>query len=823
MLYLHLSSNQIFRYRPIFLSTLLFSFIAAAATQDKREPIPDLTQTVIENTKKDFLLGPTGMRGWIAVRNTKFSVEDFTNNLSTGFSRQILVTKVEEGSPADGHVNIGDVILGIGDKPFHSDPRHAISAAINQAEKEENGGALSLLLWSSPESTKPKPASENKITTRRITLKLKTLGSYSQTAPYDCPKSKKLYQQTLEAVLRKDKNTNLSIWALSLLATGEEEYINMVKPHLEHLITRTPALTKKSVNKGSTWSWGYQLIFLSEYHLLTGDDSVLPAIKDRALLLSMGQSITGTWGHYMAQPFYSINQGKLHGRLEGYATLNQPSITALMGLALALKCGVDHPDVIQTINKAHRFYAYYINKGGIPYGYDFPKEHLYNNNGTSGSAALTFSFLENNEGAYFYSRLASTDAHKVEIGHTGAFFNTMWSGLGANLGGPELYSRYFKEWTTLRTLTRRWDGAYVFQRAGGGEGNYGRIGPSAAMLLHFALPLRQLYITGKKQDPTLWLKGQDARDTFSLGQAEYSKQTTQKLFAGLGHDLPPVRRRSAEELGSRDIMILAPLRRLLKGSRHQKIGACHTLARLKENAAPVIDDLMELLLDRKEELWVRNRALVALANIGEPARRTIPTLLKMVTGDLPEDDRRHFELYLGTTITTIGEKPLVDHYEKDLIFKTAHKLLTHPHMRGRMQGMKFIEDLKLEDLHLFADQMIHVIRNQDPNYLSYHYDRPTKMGLELLERLNIKDGMDLCLETIYPGIWGQHHRLSGRRGRIAYIQKFGTNAQPYTKRLGELLGASANVAIEAISSSNVTRELISLEEAIELGTQASAK
>ena len=56
-----------------------------------------------ENAAHDWNLGPTGMRGWVHCWKGESSD-----------SRQILVTQVDEGSPADDLVQKGDVIVGVG-------------------------------------------------------------------------------------------------------------------------------------------------------------------------------------------------------------------------------------------------------------------------------------------------------------------------------------------------------------------------------------------------------------------------------------------------------------------------------------------------------------------------------------------------------------------------------------------------------------------------------------------------------------------------------------------------------------------------------------
>ena len=47
----------------------------------------------------------------------------FSDKLVTTDARQIKVTKVAKGSPANGVLAVGDVILGVGGKPFSYDPR----------------------------------------------------------------------------------------------------------------------------------------------------------------------------------------------------------------------------------------------------------------------------------------------------------------------------------------------------------------------------------------------------------------------------------------------------------------------------------------------------------------------------------------------------------------------------------------------------------------------------------------------------------------------------------------------------------------------------
>ena len=95
------------------LALFVLGFQASLAAKDELK-IPDFTRGDVapDTAKHDWNLGPTGARGWI-----------FCDKLVTSDARQILITSIATGSPADGVVAVGDVILGVEGKPFTYDPR----------------------------------------------------------------------------------------------------------------------------------------------------------------------------------------------------------------------------------------------------------------------------------------------------------------------------------------------------------------------------------------------------------------------------------------------------------------------------------------------------------------------------------------------------------------------------------------------------------------------------------------------------------------------------------------------------------------------------
>jgi len=780
---------------------------------------PDLTKVFPEDLKKVHNLGPTGLEGWMHVEYHKLAPGDLTRAPQTGDARQIYITKVDNGSPADGVIEVGDVVLGIGSRLFAEDPRIALAEAINEAEKGGNGGALKLLCWrpDEPEKEGAKERGTGSADVRE--LQLKVLGTYSDTAPYNCRKSEVILKQTVDLMLadRGKMSRKLDLPYLALLATGEEAHFELAKQHILAAVESVPEPSIEAVEKAHGWNIGYRLILFCEYYLMTGDETVLPAIRNTAITLSMGQSVAGVWGHKMANPSY--NDGRLHARLSGYAALNQPSLTCFMGLVLAQKCGVKHPELTAAIDKANVYFRHHVGRGAIPYGHGPPREFLQTNNGTSGSAALAFNIKNDKKAAGFFARMSAGAQPKLETGHTGHFFNTMWTGLGANIAGPEAYAEFFKRWTWLRTLTRRWDGHFVYQSAGGGSFNYRGLSADAAMILHYALPKRQLLITGRDQDQSLWLAKDEAVAAASVWEIDYQHATDVELVELLGHSIPMVRGFAANQLASRGDRNLDPLQRLLRGTNNEKIGACNAFAGMKEMAAPALGELMRIVKDEGEDLWIRSRAAQAVASTGEAGHGSVGELLKLLVVDRPDDPRRDFERYLAPIVVSMVTHQDFDYTaHKDFIYPAALKLMDHPHVHARRYGMSMVNNVSLEEFHLFADSIVKAILNNDPDYTSYSGDRPRQTGLAILSRLNIEDGIPLAIDTIEPGIWGQKYRITSPGGRLALLKGYGTNVKPYIPQLRQVMGDKAEDTIKEIESSTVVRNLISLKDAKQGGS-----
>ena len=114
---------------------------------------------IATGAEHDWNLGATGLRGWIRC-----------DKMVTSDAREIAITGVEDGSPADGVFVVGDSILGVGGKPFSFDPRTEMGKALTVAESEAGKGNLSL--------TRSREGSSEE-----VVVKLPVLGTYSATVP----------------------------------------------------------------------------------------------------------------------------------------------------------------------------------------------------------------------------------------------------------------------------------------------------------------------------------------------------------------------------------------------------------------------------------------------------------------------------------------------------------------------------------------------------------------------------------------------------------------------------------------------------------------
>jgi hypothetical protein len=606
---------------PAIVATLLLTHPAWGADDP-----PDLTQsgTTVDH-KLTYNLGPTGLRGWIYTKPANFF--ESQQGRTTTASRQILVTHVGQGSPADGILKVNDVILGVGGKLFTDDARKAMGRAIGEAEKAANGGALMLTRWR-----------EGK--TENVRIPLTVLGSYSDTAPYDCPKSKRIFSEACKILEKEPLKEDWSgaVTGLALLATGNPDYLPRLEAYARKIAPKTLTLVLKSGMV--VWDWSYRNIFLCEYYLATGDKEVLPAIREYTVTLAKGQSLYGTYGHGVAG---LTPDGALHGSIPPYGPVNAAGLPANIAIVLGKKCGITDPEIEPAISRGAKFFGYYVGKGAIPYGEHLPWAN-HDNNGKNAMAAILFALQPDQvQAAQYFSKMVTASYQNREYGHTGQGFSYLWGALGANAGGPAAAAAFFKEAAWHLDLTRRCDGSFVYD--GGeqygpgktddntysGRSSYSGLSPTASYVLTYSLPLKKLHITGKNANPATWLGPKDVAEAVASGRfdVDCKKKSTADVVAALGDWSPIVRGWAAAELASRpDGKAMVPqLITLAEGpNANVRQGACEALGLIKNvDALPVLVRLLS-----HEDRWLRVKAANALKAMRDAARPVVLDMLKAV-------------------------------------------------------------------------------------------------------------------------------------------------------------------------------------------------
>ena len=761
-----------------FLVLLLGLFAAttpAMAWQRQAPPVPDLTAGGTRDEAHDWNLGATGARGWM-----------WGWKLETTNARQVLVTAVASGSPADGVLELGDVLLGVDGAPFERDPRRALGDALGAAEAGD--GVLAVLRWRDGE-------------TEAVQLELPVLGAYGPSAPVECSKSSAILDAACEHIAANMKgNIDGMVNALALLATGREEYVPLVRELAHEVAQPDPELTLEGRTSGLfAWKWGYRTVFLTEYYLATRDDAVLPAIVEYARTMAQGQSGVGTWGHGMAWP--DLNDGRLNGRLGGYGALNQSGLVCHLALVLTRLCGVKDPDVDAAIERANRFASFYVGKGAIPYGDHRPGWDAHDDNGKCSLAAIIFDLQGMRDEARFFAKMATASYAERERGHTGNYFSFLWGPLGVARVGNEAVATFLAEQRWFYDLNRAHDGHFPYQGGAGmtgGEHKYGGWDCTGAFVLANTLEEQRLFITGRGVDPALALTGAELDDTieagrgfnaWDLGAAYFEAKNDRELMEDLKSWSPAVRSRAALALAQRDEAPVAELiERLSANDLDVRYGACQALAELGPRAAEAVPQLTGLL--HSDDVWLRIQACFALADIGDAARPAAHDMLRLALSEDADDPREFTQRFLAFTLFYKGGALKMrgllardlDGIDRDLLLPALERLLTNDDGRARACLESAYRNLTFEELSPILPAIVASIAEPSPSGVMFA-NGIRLSGLDLLSKHRVAEGMALCLDSMDIDEWGKQDRI--KRGLLA-LRAYGGAAEPLLPRLRDL-------------------------------------
>ena len=789
---------------------VLLATVGPVFGAEKPMPNPDFTKggKIPAGAKHDWNLGATGLRGWI-----------YCHKMDTSDARQIAITKVARGSPADGVLAVGDSIVGVGGKPFSYDPRTEMGKALTLAESEAGQGKLSLTRWRAGSAVE-------------VVVKLPVLGSYSATAPYDCPKSKRILEQGCKDLATRMADPSYaerqdpiprSLNALALLASGDPSYLPLIKKETEWAANyRTEGM--------ATWYYGYVMMFLAEYKIATGDDSVMPGLTRLALEAAHGQSVVGSWGHRFA---------RADGRLYGYGMMNSPGLPLTISLVMAREAGVKDPALDLAIERSAKLLRFYIGKGAIPYGDHHPWIENHEDNGKCGMAAVLFNLLGESKGAEFFSRMSvASHGSERDTGHTGNFFNMLWAMPGVAQSGSNATGAWMGEF-----------GSWYFDLARGADGNFLHQGPpepeedsyagwdtTGGYLLAYAMPLKKLYLTGKKSCAVPQLDAAAAQSLIVDGRgwnnkdrnSFYDALSDDQLLDRLRSWSPVVRERAAMALGRRKNAPVKPLVEMLDSpSLEARYGACQGLIFLRGRGAPAVDALQKTLAHK--DLWLRIKAAEALAAIGAPATKAVPQLLELLARvDGKNDPRGMQQRYLSFALFDgngmLGRS--LEGVDRPALYKAVRAGLKNEDGRARGSIGSVYRHLSLEEIKPLLPAIHEAIVQPAPSGEMFA-DGIRVEGLRLLAQNHIEEGMNaLVIYTRDQNPWASEIRTpelmkilltygTHAKGVIPELTKivnyFEKDEKDFPPHLMRMKGKSVRETITAIEASTDSPELVRLK------------
>lgn len=753
---------------------LLGLLLPLHAEEDPAKGIPDLTKGGKLERINERWAAPIGIYcGFWRPRQ---------RSQEAGHVKQLLVQQVEKDSPADGVLQVGDVILGADgtgakEVPLFKGapwPMIPIANAITEAEAhnpavlnlriwrpapnvakgdpkalkaptlddldlgglEGGGGAGGLDDWKKSPDKESQPNAEPTVLDKEmtVTIKLDYLGRYSDTAPYNCEKSRNILKKGIDALLKEEKGDKAGFSILCLLAAAHPD-----DPRHDAMMAKAKQWAHALEDGGNPWYVGPKLMALSEYYMKSKDETILPKLKALAEYHALGVSWFGTCGHRYSEP---QPDGSPNGRIAGYGPITASGVLGYLGLSLAREAGINTAAVEKSHKAQEAFFGHYGGKSGLNYG-----EMPYGIGGSGGdyngkmsTSALALSLEEDQQDKVkFFTKSAALSGYSVrQYAHGGTFFGQVFHPLGAALAGEKAANLQFREVGWHMDLKRRWDYRYLYDSSGNG---YEEFDHAAVALLFYALPLKQIIITGRDRNPALELTDKEFEEILKVKNYDATKHTLDELFA----DLPTVqglmRGHVGEELGRRvkekpeAAESSEIIDRLLKmavdpnAGVYGQTGACFSLMMIKDRSqepvasmknAEIAATIIPLL--RNKDAYIRFAGVRVLQKLDPSAvRHHADAIMDAIAATdrplFPLDMEDPLQWAHGEMGDLLVRKALADGLEginRDKLIPAIRSLLQTPNGGARGACSAILSKLNKEDTLLVSDLLVDNIKISPP-------------------------------------------------------------------------------------------------------------
>ncbi len=397
------------------------------------------------------------------------------------FGPNMGVREVKPGSPADGKLFDDDMIYSANGNMLGNKAWEVMAGAITDSETHEKQGKLVLGVHRDGKNLD-------------VEITLAVMGTFSPTAPFDCPKTEKIISNLEKWTVNQwDDAGFLNFDGVFLLADGKPELQCYVRRAVYDKMASID-ITKpiEPTKAGQSWYNAADANFLGEYFLATGDRNVLPHLKYFCDRLAATQHEFGGWRHnFPGGPNYGL--------------IPNAGIPGVMGMYFATEAGVDINKKSYELGVNHftrnradtgcMIYGLYGCERPIPPVFT-PKEmeegKLESFNGGLSAAGILMRFTKNPRAAHLCSFISAFAWNNTFHGHGGNFWNNFWTPLGAADHGKAAYINFWKNYRWYRELNRMYDGSLI-------QHENGRVGAGTGVAL--VAPRKRIQIVGAPTSP----------------------------------------------------------------------------------------------------------------------------------------------------------------------------------------------------------------------------------------------------------------------------------------------------------------------------------
>ncbi|MEE9581162.1 MAG: DUF6288 domain-containing protein [Nitrosomonadaceae bacterium] len=300
----------------------------------------------------------------------------------SGSKDTMLVMYVFSGSPADGIIEVGDVIIGVDGQDFQTSmvrgetggyegPFMEFGEALEKAQDSDGVIPVTVLRQSQ---------------TLDYDLTIPVTGTFSDTWPYDCPKSDALYPKLIALIASRANSSGnwnyvgidgAMTCALAIMSSKDPQYFAL-QTTIAHRYADATVGSPNWDDSGPFigWSYPYAAWYLSEYYLRYKDDPTKDVAWVVNELKEIRDMISEARVDYNSSWELDSGWGHRHEKdMSGYGPIGICTVNNLLALSIIGRCGItidrsvfDEPaDNMwdNGTNKSTGYIAYYVTSTSI--------------------------------------------------------------------------------------------------------------------------------------------------------------------------------------------------------------------------------------------------------------------------------------------------------------------------------------------------------------------------------------------------------------------------------------------------------------------------